>query len=69
MSWISLDEARNRVAGKVEWWKAKGPKGEVVPIKPNDDKGPAELPVRLWENGDMYLGGWKESRFRGQGNT
>ena len=69
MSWISLDEARNRVAGKVEWWKAKGPKGEVVPIKPNDKKGPAELPVRLWENGDMYLGGWKESRFRGQGNT
>jgi hypothetical protein len=69
MSWISLEEARERVPGKVEWWHCRGPQGEVVEVKQYDKKGPSDRPVRLWENGEMFIGGYKESRFIGHGST
>jgi hypothetical protein len=59
-SWITLEEARQRSDGKVEWWKFEGLNGEIVQEKQHDPDGPDDRPVLLYDNGDMYLGGWKK---------
>jgi hypothetical protein len=59
-SWITLEEARERSDGKVEWRKFEGLNGEVVQAKQHHPDGPEDRPVRLYKGGRMYLGGWKK---------
>jgi hypothetical protein len=59
--WISFKEAKEKCCGKEEWWKHQGYKGlEITPA--HYPVSPADKPVWLFENGDMYLGQWKYSR-------
>ena len=59
--WISFKEAKEKCCGKEEWWKHQGYQGlEITPA--HFPLKPADKPVWLFENGDMYLGQWKYSR-------
>ena len=59
--WISFKEAKEKCCGKEEWWKHQGYQGlEITPA--HCPQNPADKPVWLFENGDMYLGQWKYSR-------
>jgi len=62
--WITLDEARETT--KSTWWKCEGPFGKQV-SETQQGKGPANAPVWLDVNGDMYLGGWKKAKPHGYG--
>jgi hypothetical protein len=67
-TWITLQEARDRSHGRIEWWKCKGTKGEVAVEEQQDPLGPPrDRPVRLYQNGTMYLGGWEEGEWHGFG--
>jgi hypothetical protein len=58
--WISFKEAKEKCCGKEEWWKHQGYNGfEIAPA--HYSLNPADKPVWLFENGDMYLGQWKYS--------
>jgi len=62
--WISFKDAKEKCCGKEEWWKHQGYEGlEITPAHypARNPVNPADRPVWLFENGDMYLGQWKYS--------
>jgi hypothetical protein len=66
-SWITLEEARERCHGKLEWWKCDGPSGERLEERQYHPTGPEDHPVRLNGGGIMYIGGWKDNEYHGFG--
>ena len=57
--WVTVEEARDRTVGKVEWWNLPGIGGRVVRVRQYDRNAPKDKPVWLFQSGDMYLGRWK----------
>lgn len=52
-AWLSLDEAKKRAHGEVEWWKCPNIDGEQVDF--------LQTPNPVWSNGSkMYVGGWQK---------
>jgi hypothetical protein len=61
--WISCEEARDRSIGNEEWWKEEGIGGRTVTLKQYaQHPAPADKPIWLYNNGDMYLGEWAVGR-------
>lgn len=52
---MTLDEAEEDAQGS-KWWLATL-RGKRVPLPENNGK-----PIWKYENGDLYLGGWKSTR-------
>lgn len=65
--WISLEDARELTYGQIEWWRIKGPKGQILNTRQQNPGGPSDRPVRLYRDGSMYLGGWQNGRWHGFG--
>ena len=63
--WVSLQEAQELSVGNEKWWLSVGKGGAVIdPAKATSFKNASpsrSKPVWMYENGDMYIGDWKET--------
>lgn len=58
--WRSLEDAKDLVDGKEDWWKA-----DFIRAVQHTTDVPRHEPVWMFENGDMYFGEWKMDTSKG----
>ena len=63
--WVSVEEAQEYAVGNDEWWWNANVSGADISVKQYDSKGPANKPIWMYHNGDMYLGEWRHTRRTG----
>lgn len=56
--WVDYVEAQQHTVGNEKWWTKEGINGKVVHLRQHEYCGPDNKPIWMYNNYDMYLGGW-----------